>query len=110
MNLRNKFLNLSKVELIEIAEIHSDYTIEAKKIANQILKEHHKDDFLGELKQYWTNHIKENIKTILMNKKLPKSQFLDENAIKDLVKEGFNIWKEEQELYGIDTTKYWAVF
>ena len=45
-----------------------------------------------------------------MNKKLPKSQFLDENAIKDLVKEGFNIWKEEQELYGIDTTKYWAVF
>ena len=110
MNLRNKFLNLSKVELIEIVEIHSDYTIEAKNIANQILKEHHKDDFLEELKQYWTNHIKENIKTILMNKKLPKSQFLDENAIKDLVKEGFNVWKEEQELYGIDTTKYWAVF
>ena len=110
MNLRNKFLNLSKVELIEIAETHSDYTIEAKNIANQILKEHHKDDFLEELKQYWTNHIKENIKTILMNKKLPESQFLDENAIKDLVKEGFNVWKEEQELYGIDTTKYWAVF
>tara|TARA_B100001248_G_scaffold103757_1_gene77339 strand:- start:4073 stop:4405 length:333 start_codon:yes stop_codon:yes gene_type:complete len=110
MNLRNKFLNLSKVELIEIAEIHSDYTIEAKNIANQILKEHHNNDFLEELKQYWTNHIKENIKTILMNKKLPKSQFLDENAIKDLVKEGFNVWKEEQELYGIDTTKYWAVF
>ncbi len=87
MNLRNKFLTLSKVELIEIAEIHSDYTIEAKNIANQILKEHHKDDFLEELKQYWINHIKENIKTILMNKKLPKSQFLDENAIKDLVKE-----------------------
>jgi hypothetical protein len=110
MNLRNKFLTLSKVELIEIAETHSDYTIEAKNIANQILKEHHNNDFLEELKQYWTNHIKENIKTILMNKKLPKSQFLDENAIKDLVKEGFNIWKEEQELYGIDTTKYWAVF
>jgi hypothetical protein len=110
MNLRNKFLTLSKVELIEIAETHSDYTIEAKNIANQILKEHHNNDFLEELKQYWTNHIKENIKTILMNKKLPKSQFLDENAIKDLVKEGFNVWKEEQELYGIDTTKYWAVF
>ena len=110
MNLRNKFLTLSKVELIEIAETHSDYPIVAKNIANQILKEHHKDDFLEELKQYWTNHIKENIKTILMNKKLPKSQFLDENAIKDLVKEGFNVWNEEQELYGIDTTKYWAVF
>ena len=110
MNLKTKFQGLSKIELIEIAELPSDYTPEAKNIAYQILQENYKDDFLSDLKAYWTSHIKENIKTILINKKIPKSQFLDENEIKKLVKEGFNMWKEEQELYGIDTTKYWAVF
>ena len=56
------------------------------------------------------NYLKENIKSILINKEIPKSQFLNKEEVKTLIKESFLKWKEDQELYEIDTTKYWAVF
>ena len=40
---------------------------------------------------------------------MPKSLFLSELEIKEIVKIKFEEWKERQELLGIDITKYWAV-
>ena len=40
---------------------------------------------------------------------MPKSLFLSELEIKEIVKMKFEEWKERQELLGIDITKYWAV-
>ena len=37
------------------------------------------------------------------------SHFLDNLEMKTIVKDCFEKWKEEQELFGIDTTKYWVV-
>ena len=110
MNLKNKFSAYKTDQLIEIAELHSDYTVEAKKIAIQILSEKKKEDLGKDVEKYWMNYLKENIKSILINKKIPKSQFLNEEEVKTLIKESFLKWKEDQELYEIDTTKYWAVF
>lgn len=110
MNLKNKFSTYKTDQLIEIAELHSDYTVEAKKIAIQILSENKKEDLGKDVEKYWMNYLKENIKSILINKKIPKSQFLNEEEVKTLIKESFLKWKEDQELYEIDTTKYWAVF
>ena len=110
MNLKNKFSTYKTDELVEIAELYSDYTIEAKKIAIQILEEKKIEDLIENVEKYWMNYLKENIKSILINKEIPKSQFLNKEEVKTLIKESFLKWKEDQELYEIDTTKYWAVF
>ena len=72
--------------------------------------EDQKEDLGKDVEKYWMNYLKENIKSILINKEIPKSQFLNEEEVKTLIKESFLKWKEDQELYEIDTTKYWAVF
>ena len=70
MNLKNKFSTYKTDQLIEIAELHSDYTVEAKKIAIQILSEKKKEDLGKDVEKYWMNYLKENIKSILINKKM----------------------------------------
>jgi hypothetical protein len=113
MNLKSKYENLNSYDLISIAEPNSDYTHEAKNIAIDIIRcrdENNEINITVEASSYWAVIISKNIKTIILNKQLPKSHFLDNDQMKDLVKDAFNNWKEKQELFGIDVTKYWAIF
>tara|TARA_B100001939_G_scaffold248526_1_gene215615 strand:+ start:218 stop:562 length:345 start_codon:yes stop_codon:yes gene_type:complete len=112
MTLKEKLNKLSIIELVIIAEPHSDYTDEAKTHALDLLKEKNWEndpDIFDEIKEYWSGFISEQIKSILLEKKMPKSLFLSELEIKEIVKIKFEEWKERQELLGIDITKYWAV-
>ena len=112
MTLKEKLNKLSIIKLVIIAEPHSDYTDEAKTHALDLLKEKNWEndpDIFDEIKEYWSGFISEQIKSILLEKKMPKSLFLSELEIKEIVKMKFEEWKERQELLGIDITKYWAV-
>lgn len=112
MTLKEKLNKLSIIELVIIAEPHTDYTDEAKTHALDLLKEKNWEndpDIFDEIKEYWSGFISEQIKSILLEKKMPKSLFLSELEIKEIVKMKFEEWKERQELLGIDITKYWAV-
>ena len=112
MTLKEKLNKLSIIELVIIAEPHSDYTDEAKTHALDLLKEKNWEndpDIFDEIKEYWSGFISEQIKSILLEKKMPKSLFLSELEIKEIVKMKFEEWKERQELLGIDITKNWAV-
>ena len=109
MNLKSKFINYSDYKLISIAEPHSDYTDEAKNIAIEIVMKRHNKDFKKYASEYWMKFVQENIKTILKSKTIPKSHFLENQEMKEIVKDCFEKWKEEQELFEIDTTKYWVV-
>ena len=112
MTLKEKLNKLSIIELVIIAEPHTDYTDEAKTHALDLLKEKKWENdphIFDEIKEYWSGFISEQIKSILLEKKMPKSLFLSELEIKEIVKIKFEEWKERQELLGIDITKYWAV-
>ena len=109
MNLKPKFIRFSDFKLISIAEPHSDYTDEAKNIAIDIIMERHHKNYKKYANEYWKKYILENIKTILKSKTIPKSHFLDDIEMKIIIKDCFEKWKQEQELFGIDTTKYWVV-
>jgi len=109
MNLKTKFTGFSDYELISIAEPHTDYTDEAKNFAIDIIMERHHKDYKKYANEYWEEYILKNIKTILKSRIIPKSHFLDNLEMKTIVKDCFEKWKEEQELFGIDTTKYWVV-
>lgn len=112
MNLKEKLNKLSVIELVIIAEPHTDYTDEAKTYALDLLNEKNWENsphVCEEIKKYWSNYISEHIKSILLEKNIPKSLFLSEVDIKEIVKVKFEEWKERQELLGIDITKYWAV-
>jgi len=112
MTLKEKLNKLSIIELVIIAEPHSDYTDEAKTHALDLLKEKNWEndpDIFDEIKEYWSGFISEQIKSILLEKKMPKSLFLSKLEIIEIVKMKFEEWKERQELLGIDITKYWAV-
>ena len=109
MKLKTKFTSYSDYELISIAEPHSDYTDEAKNIAIDIIMERHNENYKKYANEYWKEYILANIKTILKSRIIRKSHFLDTQEMKIIVKDCFEKWKEEQELFGIDTTKYWVV-
>ena len=109
MKLKTKFNSYSDYELISIAEPLSDYTDEAKNIAIDIIMERHNENYKKYANEYWKEYILANIKTILKSRIIPKSHFLDTQEMKIIVKDCFEKWKEEQELFGIDTTKYWVV-
>ena len=112
MNLKEKLNKLSIIELVIIAEPHTDYTDEAKTYALDLLNKKNWENsqyVFDEIKKYWSNYISEHLKSILLEKNIPKSLFLSEVDIKEIVKVKFEEWKERQELLGIDITKYWAV-
>ena len=112
MTLKEKLNELSIIQLVIIAEPHTDYTDEAKTHALDLLKEKNWENdphIFDEIKKYWSSYVTEHIKTILLDKKIPKSLFLSEIDIREIVKIKFDEWKERQELLGIDITKYWAV-
>jgi len=112
MNLKEKFYSYSSQELISIIEPNSDYTHDAKTIAIDIIKLRDKNneiDVINEASKYWRDFIKSELKSIILNKTLPKSHFLNDQQMKELLKDAFDKWKEKQALFGIDITKYWAV-
>tara|TARA_Y100000991_G_C21970619_1_gene349248 strand:- start:2514 stop:2843 length:330 start_codon:yes stop_codon:yes gene_type:complete len=109
MSLREKLLKYQAKDLIEVAEPYSDYTHEAKTIAIDIIKQNNTLNFKIEAKIFWEKKIKKDIKSVLNLKEIPKSHFINESEMKLIIKTCFENWKEEQELFGIDTTKYWVV-
>ena len=112
MNLKEKFYNYSSQELITIIEPNSDYTHDAKTIAIDIIKNREKNnkiDVINEASKYWRDFIKSELKSIVLSKTLPKSHFLNDKQMKEILKDAFDEWKEKQALFGIDITKYWAV-
>ena len=109
MSLREKLLKYQSKDIIEVAEPHSDYTHEAKTIAIDIIKENNTFDFKNEAQIFWREKIKKDIKSVLNSKVIPKSHFIDEREMRLIIKVCFENWKEEQELFGIDTKKYWIV-
>ena len=109
MSLRKKILKYQAKDLIEVAEPHSDYTHEAKTFAIEIIKENNAFNFKNEAKLFWEEKIKKDIKSVLNSKEIPKSHFIDEAEMRLIIKACFENWKEEQELFGVDTTKYWVV-
>ena len=109
MSLREKLLKYKAKDLIEVAEPHSDYTQEAKTIAIDIIKENNAFNFKKEAQLLWEEKIKKDIKSVLNSKQVPKSHFINESEMRLIIKACFENWKEEQELFGIDTTKYWVV-
>lgn len=112
MNLKEKFYNYSSQELITIIEPNSDYTHDAKTIAIDIIKNREKNnkiDVINEASKYWRDFIKSELKSIVLIKTLPKSHFLNDKQMKEILKDAFDEWKEKQALFGIDITKYWAV-
>ena len=82
---------------------------EAKNIALDIIRNNKEINFKAEAKNYWKQHIQKNIKSILKSKKIPLSCFIVDKEMKLILEECFEEWKEEQDLFGIDTTKYWVV-
>lgn len=113
MDLKNKFNGYNIMQLISIAETNSDYTDHAKNIAIDIInsKEENEDINIKKMAaKYWKLYIEENIKSIILNKTLPKSHYLNDNEMREVLKSEFKKWKEKQELFGIDVTKYWATF
>ena len=113
MNLKEKFTKYNSTELITIAETNSDYTDDAKNIAIDIITEREKN---GEIniekaaKEYWHILLRKNLKSFIKNKKIPKSHFLNDHQMKEMIKLAFEDWKDQQDLFGIDITKYWATF
>ena len=113
MNLKEKFTKYNSTELITIAETNSDYTDDAKNIAIDIITEREKN---GEIniekaaKEYWHIILRKNLKSLIKNKKIPKSHFLNDYQMKEMIKLAFKDWKDQQDLFGIDITKYWATF
>ena len=113
MDLKSKFNKYNIMQLISIAETNSDYTDHAKNIAIDIINSKEKKEDINIKNvavEYWKLYIEENIKSIILNKILPKSHFLNDNEMREVLKFEFNKWKEKQELFGIDVTKYWATF
>ena len=113
MNLREKFIKHSSKQLIIIAETNSDYTDHAKTIAIDIIREREKKkeiDIFKEANKYWEEYLNTNIKSLIIEKKIPKSYFLTDDKMKEILKSAFDDWKEKQDLFGIDVTKYWATF
>ena len=113
MDLKSKFNKYNIMQLISIAETNSDYTDHAKNIAIDIINSKEKKEDINIKNvavEYWKLYIEENIKSIILNKTLPKSHFLNDNEMREVLKSEFNKWKEKQELFGIDVTKYWATF
>jgi len=112
MNLINKFKSYPLIELIKIAEVHTDYTDEAKSAALEIIHQIDQNtnpDLVKVASIYWETYLIKNIKSMLINNKIPKSHFLNEDLIKKMMRDAYNKWKEQQELLGIDITKYWAI-
>jgi hypothetical protein len=109
MSLKEKLLKYDAKELIFVVEPHSDFTDEAKNIALDIIRSNKEINFKAEAKNYWKQHIQKNIKSILKSKKIPLSCFIVDKEMKLILEDCFEEWKEEQDLFGIDTTKYWVV-
>ena len=106
-----KFSHLKLHELIEICESKSDhYTEQAKEAALTIIEL--KDPEIEEIKEaaitYWNNKINLDIKSLILNGHIPKSDYLNSEEIISIMKNAYEKWKSKQELLGIDTTKYWA--
>tara|TARA_B100001287_G_scaffold260226_1_gene248110 strand:- start:8209 stop:8550 length:342 start_codon:yes stop_codon:yes gene_type:complete len=113
MNLKEKFTKYSSMQLIIIAETNSDYTDHAKNIAIDIINDREKKDEINIIKEatkYWKDYLNANFKTLIIEKKIPKSYFLNDHKMKEILKLAFEDWKEKQDLFGIDVTKYWAIF
>lgn len=111
MSLIDRYTNHSLKELIIILESGDDYTKEARDAIRSILKvKNPSDDEVNEIAfEYWEQKIDDNIKSILLQNQKPKSEILSEIDMKSILIAAFDKYRETQQLFEIDTTKYWFV-
>lgn len=108
--LKEKYKKLSLVELIKIVE-SEDYTETATKVAKELLEESTTlPESIHQIAyDLWSEEIKNNFKHYLYSQEIPKSHFLSDKELKEIMTTVFNEWKDRQELLSIDTTKYWFI-
>ena len=111
MSLIERYSNHSLKELIIILESGDDYTEDAKDAIRSILvTKKPTDEEVNEIAfKYWEDKIDDNIKAILMKNEKPESQILSEADMKSILIAAFDKYRETQQLFEIDTTKYWFV-
>lgn len=111
MSLLNTFSKKTTAELVAILEGGENYTAKAKEAASSILelKKIDNEELILEAEEYWKTHLNSNIKSYLISKEKPISNFLNDQQIAILFNLAFNKWKENQKTFEIDTTKYWFV-
>ena len=111
MSLIKRYNNHTVKELIIILDSGDDYTEEAKEAIRTILEfKNPSDRDVSEIAfEYWEQKINDNIKSILLNNKKPVSQIISEDEMKGILVAAFEKYRETQQLFEIDTTKYWFV-
>jgi len=111
VSLIKRYTNHSLKQLVIILESGDDYTEEAKDAIRTILEfKNPSDDEVSEIAfEYWTQKINDNIKSILLNNEKPVSQIISESEMKSILISAFEKYSETQQLFEIDTTKYWFV-
>jgi len=108
--LEEKFKNYPNTQLIEIIELPQAYTPEAITVAQQILaKRVVLPASLKELADdFWKSYTIKHFKSIINNGVKLESHFLSDEEINTHLKFALAHYKERQELFEIDITKYWG--
>lgn len=111
-SLEEKYESFSIEQLIFIIESDDDeYTIIAKEAAKNVINSRNVFPetlhFLAT--EYWQHKIHKDFKRLLRENNLPVSQFLSDVELRALFQIEFEKWHEKNELFAIDTTKYWFV-
>ncbi len=96
-------------ELIAILESKDAYTPEAVQFAAEIIQERFiEDEELDRLViQFWEKELNESLKSYLKSGEIPKSNFLNEQQLKELFAKKYQEYVERKEVLAVDSTLYW---
>ncbi len=110
-NLKERYSSWTTEKLIRVIESGEDYTLIAKDVASEVLKER---NILSESAKaiainYWTKEIYKNLKEYLKSTTPPISKFLELDDFKIIFEAAFSENKNRLESIQVDSTKYWFV-
>ena len=109
-DLTKRYQSLSNEELVTIVD-SKGHTPEARETAFQVLqKQNVLPVSLHKIaEENWTNYCRENFRTIIKNGEKLESRFLSNEEIRTIIQDTYDYFKERQELFEIDLTKYWGI-
>jgi len=110
-NLKERYSSWTTEKLIRVIESGEDYTLMAKDVASEVLKER---NILPESAKaiaidYWTEEINQNLKEYIKSTTPPLSKFLELADFKAIFETAFSENKNRLESMQVDSTKYWYV-
>ena len=111
-SLEEKYEAFSIEQLIFIMESdEDDYTSNAKEAAKKLIENRKvlPDTLHFFANQYWQYKIHKEFKQLIRENNLPVSQFLSDVELRSLFQKEFEKWQDKQELFTLDTEKYWFV-